>query len=360
MSNPEQSDGSIGGVRFGLSLLAAMIIGAVFFALAAHTVPIESVRAYIGEIDWGRLSLGSAVFVVIYAVCHGARIARWHVLVGPLGDVDFKETCRVGAVGFTAILLLPLRLGELVRPFLLAHRNSVSGAGAVGTIVVERILDGLVVTGLLFAGLWTYQGEASTELARTAGTVAAAIFVPALGMCLLARYSRRLARRVVMATVGRFSERVGGWIADLFDQFATGLEGMSRRGELVRFLGATAVYWGANVISMWALLTIGFDLEVGLWEMITVMAVLVVGIMVPAGPALAGNFEYFMVQGLGLYVAVDQAGVAGEVGAYAALVHLLQIAVIVAPGVWVMVRHRALRLNRETVEASQSLNQTGT
>ncbi len=355
MTAQSGTDAEGGRLRLWLSLLLAIVIGAVFLILAVRTVPVDTVWDYVQQIDWRQMGLAVAAFTALYALCHAARIVRWWYLVRPIGDVDAPEVFRIGTVGFAAILLLPLRLGELVRPFLLAKRNEVSGAAALATIVVERVLDGLVITGLLFVGLWTYQGDASTELVRTVGTVAAAIFVPAVVMCVVAAYSRRLARKVTMATLGRVSQKLGEKVAGLLEQFASGFGAMVRRGEMVPFLVATAVYWTGNAMSMWVLLTMGFDLELAPWEVVTVMAVLVVGIMVPAGPALAGNFEYFMVQGFALFVPVDQPEVGGQAGAYAAMVHLLQIAIIVIPGVWVMIRHRALRLNRRTVEASRSI-----
>lgn len=354
VSSPSSSDKP--RLHFGLSLFLAVVIGAFFFYLAIRVIPLGVIRDYLTTADWERLAWGSAAFVAIYVVCHGARVLRWYFLVRPLDEeVQAAKVHRVCTVGFTAILLLPLRLGELVRPFLLASNSTLSAAGVLATVVVERVIDGLVITGVLFVGLWFYGGQASTELAQGVGTVAAMIFVPALVMCVVANKSREAARRVVMATLGRVSHRGGEWVAGLLEQFAKGFGAMSRSGDLIPFLAVTAVYWTANAVSMWVLLRIGFGLDVGLLQMGTVMAVLVVGIMVPAGPAMAGNFEYFMAQGMGLYVPIEEVSVGGQVGVFAALVHLLQIAVIVAPGVWVMVRYRGLRLNRETLYASQSM-----
>ena len=84
----------------------------------------------------------------------------------------------------------------------------------------------------------------------------------------------------------------------------------------------------------WPLARWGFGLDVGLWDMVTVMALLVIGIMIPAGPAMAGNFEYFMTRALGLFVVLEVFGV--EVTAFAACVHILQFLVIVIPGFVVM------------------------
>lgn len=348
-----------GELHLGMSLVLAALIGTFFLYLATRTIPIEIIGDYLGEADWARLGWATLAFVAIYSVSHGARVFRWYFLVRPLGEVEPARVHRICAVGFAAILLVPLRLGELVRPFLLARNSKLSGAGVLATVVVERVIDGLIITGVLFVGLWTYQGDASVELVRGVGTVAAAIFLPAVVMCIVAYRSRKVARRIVMATVGRISEKWGDRIAGMLERFATGFGAMSRGGDLLPFLVGTAVYWAANVLSMWVLLRIGFQIEVGPLEMVTVMSVLVVGIMVPAGPAMAGNFEYFLAQGMGLYLPLSEASVGGQVGVFAALIHLLQIAVIVAPGVWLMIRHRQLRVSRKTLKASKSMGDDG-
>lgn len=342
-------------LHLGVSLALAGLIGAFFLYLATRTIPIDIIGDYLSRADWARLGWATVVFVAIYSISHGARVVRWYFLIRSLGEVEPARVHRICAVGFAAILLVPLRLGELVRPFLLARNSKLSGAGVLATVVVERVIDGLIVTGVLFVGLWTYQGDASIELARGAGIVAAAIFLPALLMCVIAHRSRRLARRIVMATIGRVSKKWGDEIAGILQRFATGFGALSQRRDLLPFLAGTAVYWAANVFSMWALLRIGFQIDVGPLEMVTVMAVLVVGIMVPAGPAMAGNFEYFLAQGMGLFVPISEASVGGQVGVFAALIHLLQIAVIVVPGVWLMIRHRQLRVNRKTLKASKSM-----
>ncbi len=342
-------------LQLGLSLLLALLIGAAFLYLATRAIPLEAVRDYLGQADWGQIALAALVFLPVYAVCHGARILRWYFLVRPLGEVRPKLVHQVCAVGSMAILLVPLRLGELVRPFLLARTSKISAAGVLATVVVERVVDGLIITGLLFLGLWTYQGGASIEMARGAGAIAALIFVPALVMAIVAYRNRELSRRITMATIGRFLPSIAEKVASLLEQFSLGFEAMARRGDLVPFLVGTAVYWATNVISMWVLLRLGFGIDIGLWEMMTVMAVLVVGIMVPTGPAMAGNFEYFVAHGMGLFVPLDQGSIAGQVGVFAALLHLLQVLVIVTPGVWIMVRNRQLRVNRKTLAESQSM-----
>ncbi|MFU8802657.1 MAG: lysylphosphatidylglycerol synthase transmembrane domain-containing protein [Bradymonadaceae bacterium] len=342
--------------RFLLYFLIANIIGAFFLWLTARTLPFGEVWAHLGEADLEHLVRWSLVFVGIYVICHGSRVFRWYYLVRPLGPVEPATVHRVCAVGFTAILLLPLRLGEVVRPYLLARRSRFPMNSILGTAVVERVIDGLLITGLLFVTLATYKGSHATEFAMGAGLMSAAIFVPALFMCLLAFWRRDWAAVLVKETFGRvhagLAEKLGGMLYAFIDGFRALLHAQ----YLGRFLGLTVLYWGTNVLSMWVLARYGFGLDVGMWEMTTVLAILVIGIMIPAGPAMAGNFEYFMVQGLGLFVILEISEVGAQVALFAATVHILQFAVIVIPGFIVMwldpqTRH-LIRLSREAEDAA--------
>lgn len=320
--------------RIVFYFVAANAIGVFFLWLAARGLPYEQIGPYLKGADLGHLLTWSGLFMLVYAFCHAARIIRWDYLVQPLGEVETRKVHRASAVGFTAILLLPLRLGEFVRPSLLARRSELSMSSLLATAVVERVIDGLLVTGLLFLTLVTYDGGKATDFAQTVGLVAAAIFIPALVVCGLALWRRGWAIGLVDMLLRPLSEPLADKIAEMLDNFIDGFSGLADRGSLVPFLGLTVVYWTVNIVSLWLLGRFGFGLTLGLWESATVIAILVVGIMIPAGPALTGNFEFFMTKGLALFVAMDVYG--GKAAVFAALVHILQFLVIVVPGFWVM------------------------
>jgi hypothetical protein len=197
--------------RFLLYFLAANLIGGFFLWLAARELPFAEVSSALAA-GGSQLVLASLAFVVVYAICHACRLFRWYDLVAPLGEVEPWTAHRVCAVGLTAILLLPLRLGELVRPYLLSRRTELPLSSLLGVTVVERVLDGLLVTGLLFATLATYGGPEEASFARAAGWVAAAVFVPAAFVCVAALFRRhavlRLLRRIGHAIAAACSPSV--------------------------------------------------------------------------------------------------------------------------------------------------------
>ncbi len=330
--------------RFVVYFLLANLIGGLFLWLAARDLPFARIEEYVGHADLAQLGLWAAVFVLVYIVCHGARVFRWVYLVRPLSEeVEERTIHRVCAVGFTAILLLPLRLGELVRPYLLARRTGLSMSGVLGTAVVERVIDGLLMTGLLFITLATYSGTRATGFATTAGLIAAAIFVPALLVCMLALWRRDWTLSVLRWLGNPISKKLTEKATALLDDFIDGFQGLVEADDLGRYMALTALYWTTNIVSLWLLARFGFELDIGMWEMATVLPILVIGIMIPAGPALAGNFEFFMAKGMALFLAVEIGDVGARVAVFAAMVHVLQFVVIVIPGFFVMWTDREAR-----------------
>ena len=95
-------------------------------------------------------------YLVALGVIHVLRAIRWEPLIRPLlsNKLSLARLNAISAVGFMAIFLLPLRLGEFVRPYLVKkERPDTSMSSLLGSVALERIADGLVVTLFLFLAL---------------------------------------------------------------------------------------------------------------------------------------------------------------------------------------------------------------
>jgi uncharacterized protein (TIRG00374 family) len=251
-----------------------------------------------------------AAYVIIFLGVHVIRIWRWKYLINPLGELDSKKIFRIGAVGFAAIVILPLRLGEMVRPYLLSKESTVTMSAALGTAVVERVLDGLLITGLLFLSLATYRGSGSTGFVTYTALIAFAIFSGALGLLIVGAWRHDWTVRTLKATFGRVSEKLCDAVIHLVDGFLDGFRVLRREGVLLKFLATTALYWGLNGFGI-AVLAWGFGFEISLWQAYALLSMLVIGIMIPAGPGFFGNFQFFLAQGLLLFSSPELVASAG-------------------------------------------------
>ena len=62
--------------------------------------------------------------IVVYLV----RVVRWRYLLRPIGRTRFRTAFRATIIGFALNSLLPGRVGEVARPFVLARSERLSAA----------------------------------------------------------------------------------------------------------------------------------------------------------------------------------------------------------------------------------------
>ncbi len=134
-----------------------------------------------------------------------------------------------------------------------------------------------------------------------------------------------LTRRVLAPLSRRAAERLGG----MMDAFIHGLQQLPGWRGAGLFFALTLAYWGLNGWGM-QLLARGFGIALTLVQAYTVLGVLVVGVMIPAGPGMVGTFQYAVVLALSLFVPSRVVDVQGQ--AYANVLWGAQLVQLTAFG----------------------------
>lgn len=297
----------------------------------AHPAAQGNIVAPVREIDW----LWLVPYVGLFLVIHVLRILRWGVLLRPLDRVGTWRLLLVGSVGFMAILLFPLRLGEFVRPYLVSRETRIPMTSALATCVVERIIDALAVVFILFLVVALLPRDLAPPGVLQAGYLTLFIFLGALAVLLAAHRKRELTLGLLQATLGRVAPGLARRIAGLLGTFIDGLKALPTPGSLVLFLGQTTLYWLLIGLGYWVLFrAVGITLPDGNWPGLVVafavMAILAIGIILPGGPAFAGSFEVALSLGLGLFITSEMLATRGA--AYILLMHTLQFVLQVVVG----------------------------
>ncbi len=255
---------------------------------------------------------------------------------------DWRVLQASGMVSYPIVIMLPFRLGELSRPLLLtrAREPGVGIAESVSAIAVERVVDGLIIVGMLFFGLGfaslRTDDPETVAYVRGFGRLMAITFV--LGLVVLLAAAARpalLEQSVGRILPGRLGERaaaaagrIAGTIAVLFDW---------RRG--VPFVIWSLIYWSLTVCQLWlVLLACGLDLQFA--DAAAIVAIVGLAIQLPGGPAQAGSFQLGMAAALGLLTGPERAAAASS---FAALMYLLSLGgawLLALPGAWLLARAR--------------------
>jgi hypothetical protein len=335
-----------------LKLLASLAVTAVFGWWAFRDTRWQDQWASLRSADY----VWVLPYLVILLLIHLSRTARWGALLASQERVRFRYLNDASAIGFMMLLLLPFRLGEFARPFLIAQRSSIRRSAAMTSVVLERIADGVFVSLLLRGLLFVVHTDApEARLARAGANAMFLIFFGGFLLLLLAAWRHDPAVGLVRATLGRISPRLGERAAGVVDTFVSALKQPHRPTELLAFLGWTVLYWALNGFGMWVLMR-AFPFRLDLLQAYVVMCLVVVGVMIPAAPGNVGTFQAFVKLGLTLFLPV--AVVNGPGLAYANVLWFCQVAQQIGLGIVFLsidqlsFRDLAGRLEREETTAS--------
>jgi uncharacterized protein (TIRG00374 family) len=289
------------GPRLWRKLLISIALGALFAWIAERGgVPILPAAASFRGVRWELVGVSA----VLLAVLTWFRATRWRFLIAPVCKLPLREVVVVNWVGFFAIFALPLRLGELVRPALTKLRSGVPISAGLGTVAVERVLDGALTSLCVAWALWALPRRDVTDPVARAVPVYAgvvlAVFVCAMLALAAFLWKRSLAVRLTERVFRVFSPRLGGMLARKVDSVADGIRSIGDARLALGFFAESVVYWGTNACFMWVLgLAVGLPMELG--HAVAVMGVLALGILLPSGPGLFGNFQVAVAAALKLY-----------------------------------------------------------
>ena len=315
---------------------------------------------------WGEI-LGAErdLLLVGFVLTLGAylfRVERWRQLLKPIGHTSFRSAFRATVMGFAANAILPGRVGELLRPFILARRERLSATAAFATVIIERLLDVLMVCLLFVVSVILLDIKAMSGnqgLLATVNTVAFAAGFVAVGALIVifvvAGHSERAA-----LVVARFSRvvprRLGQAITGMSRRFLQGLAVTRHARPLVGALGWSVPLWLAHAVSTWCV-TRAFAIDVSAGGAVILLAMVVVGMAVPTPAGIGGYHAAYQLGAITLYGAsFDQA-----VGA-ALVMHLFSFGPVAVLGLVFMAQEglrvtqlsQLPRLNSVTVETVRS------
>jgi uncharacterized protein (TIRG00374 family) len=298
----------------------------------------HDLREALGSVRFREFWPYLAAYLGLLAVTHFARAWRWNNLLAPLGvRLPGGQLLAISSVGFMAILALPARLGEFVRPALLRQRGHLSASAALGTVAVERIVDGLMVSLFVFFAFFALRGPQAPAWMMPTAYLALAGFTVLFGFLVFAMIRPRPAVKLALTItlIERLAPRAAAVLEAKLLELIRGFEVLKDARNLAAFVGWSLVYWTANGLSVWVLAR-GLHVPLSPLGAFATMGLVAVGISLPNSPGLVGQFQWLTMLGLSLYLGPD----ATEHGthlyatclAYAICLHMLQVIWYLAMG----------------------------
>jgi uncharacterized protein (TIRG00374 family) len=319
---------------------AKLIASAIITAGIVYTLQKGGLKVWPNGISFEGLRWWTVpVYVVSLIAMSYFRAVRWRFLLRSFAQVPTRRILAVSWIGFAAILLMPFRLGEIVRPYMIREKGKVSMSSATGTVVAERVVDGLYLSIVLAIALLYVPHvdplppsvvgiPVSVEYVRHAGFLMLGVFAAAFATIAVFYVARDFARRATFAVFGVVSRKLAEKLAGIAERLAGGLHFLGRARDAVPFLLETTAYWFLNAAGMW-LLAYGCHVvhadgtPITFGESCALMGMLGVSILIPGPPGLLGVFQAGLYAGMTMYFPTSV--VVGAGAAYVFLLYAIQV-----------------------------------
>jgi uncharacterized protein (TIRG00374 family) len=236
--------------------IVSIVIPLVLLVLFARALPgfkLDELPTYLAEAN--KVLLVAAFFV--FYLGFPLRGLRWAILIRGTGfRLKVRDSTEIILISWLVNCLVPAKLGDVYRAYLLKINSPVSLSRTFGTVFIERILDlfAIVVLGLLFGFISFRKGlPPQVQVVFAVGVVV--VIVLAIGLLTMRNFGRRIIVRLPLP------HRV----VEFYDRFEEGVFSATTLRALPGLVVLTGLIWTTEALRLYlVVLAMGFsDVQLG-------------------------------------------------------------------------------------------------
>jgi uncharacterized protein (TIRG00374 family) len=268
-----------------------MAISAFFLWDALRGLRLEDVWSALRNARYGWLLPG----VAVYFVGVWARAWRWHYLLRPLKRISTRNMFPIVTIGYMGNNIYPARAGELLRAYVLRRSQGIPISASLATIIVERVLDGVVMLAFVFLNLHELASlSADSGFAGSIRTLALVGTIVFLGAVMVF---------VLMAIFTERSQRILGWFIDRLvparfrprllefsSRFLGGLASLRSPADVLMVLATSILIWLLETGKYWLVMH-AFPFQVSFFALMLMNGIVNLATTIPSAPGYVGTFD---------------------------------------------------------------------
>jgi uncharacterized protein (TIRG00374 family) len=246
-------------------------VSAACLIWALRTYKLDQLSSDLRTIDWQWVLLAAVTDLAAY-VCQGWR---WNALLAPVARLSFWRTVQAVYIGLFASEVLPLRTGEVIRCYLMAHWNGLRLSLSVTSAVIERVIDGFWLIAA-FLALIAVKGQISSEVTLFAELLGGLLIVAAGLMIWMLKAGRH---SHLLAAEGRFS--------DVIRHVVEGVQLMGNWRTLFITGMISFLYLSLQIVTMYLLMK-AYRFDYSIWVAAGAFTIVRLGTLIPNAPGNVG------------------------------------------------------------------------
>ncbi len=330
-----------------------IVLSIIFLYLAFRTSDFQELKQAIRDMDYLKVCIGGLIALSTYYL----RALQWYHLLVPIKRIPANRLISPIMIGFMGNCVLPARMGEFLRAYVIGKRENISKSSAFATIVVSRLFDGMSL--LLF--LWLILVFAAADFGNVdlsiSGfelsiplSVASILFFILYAFIIIFLILLYLWQEPVLKIVKKLiyflPHRLQDGILRILNSFVEGLHILKDiKGIFFVTLYSLLIWFGFG-ISLYPLIdAAAFSVDFPFYTPFLLLAIMAFGVAIPAAPGFVGTYHYFFI--LGLTLAAPDVN-ESKAAALAIITHAIQLIPVIIIGViFFLTEHLSLSQIRE-------------
>jgi uncharacterized protein (TIRG00374 family) len=305
-------------------VILGYVIAVLCLLWVFHDVRLQDLFRSVPSMNWWWVA-AAVLFDVLSYLCQGLR---WSMLMHPVGRVGTLRATQAIYAGLFVNEILPMRVGEVLRIYLMSRWTSVTFTAVISSILVERFFDAVwlaLAFGITVFGvpLPKYLVDAE-EILGFGALAATAVFI------YLVFYKQ--SGEKALPSDDRRRSGILGWLYGGILKMADGIRDIGRSKYLYSALGISMLLLLGQILSYWFVM-LAYGLKLSFWHGAAIFLIVHVGTAIPSAPSNLGTYQFFTVVGLTIF-GVDKTLASG----FSMVVFLILTIPLWAIGLWVFSR----------------------
>jgi len=263
--------------------------------------------------------------LIILLTSNIIRALRWQILAYPIDKITIKSALSSIMIGYFGNSVLPFRMGEFLRAYVLAEKTSLNIPTAFGTIVTERILDFVGLSLLILLTILVYPADWISQ------KIIIGVVVLSLTAFVFVFYFKEIKEIFLfdLKKIRLFQKSMLLKIIDIFERLINGAVAIRTTNKVMLIFFYTVLIWLMYCFSTYfALLSTGISIK--WYEVCVLMISTTLAISVPAAPAYVGTYHATVVYILTTFFFINQL----DAQASAIIIHAVGTIPFIIIGAW--------------------------
>lgn len=270
-------------LRRNLLVVTGSLLGLIFLYLAFR------------DISWNDLMHGIRQMQPIYLIpatilvlcCQLIRALRFGVILSPFCRLGTKTLWDLLNIWAAANMIMPARLGELVRPYLLQRRGA-PFSSSFGAVMVERFFDLSGLLLLLAIVLWKTPQIPPTY--TLIGEILLFVLAMSYVLVLVVLARREKVQAMIHKILSILPDKAAIFLGGIFQRLIEGLGIMASFRQVMFLVGYSISLW-VCFSGVTYLFLLSFSIDAPFLVAVTIQVLMALGVALPTAPGFIGTFH---------------------------------------------------------------------